>query len=148
MTPLLRVHDEKRRGQHQAREARDDEHGDPQIVKLPTFADGPRRLHAQTLQEVPPPDCTCAVPDPRFCKPRDGRVYDGPKLNAMHSYAWKRGLKTGMYYLRSKAATDAIKFTVDQTVLAAPKHARDEPKGEEPKEESERSSKKACSLSE
>lgn len=34
------------------------------------------------------------------------------KLTSMHFYAWKRGLKTGMYYLRTKAATDAIKFTV------------------------------------
>jgi ribonucleoside-diphosphate reductase alpha chain len=35
------------------------------------------------------------------------------KLSSMHFYAWKAGLKTGMYYLRSKAAVDAIKFTVD-----------------------------------
>jgi len=35
------------------------------------------------------------------------------KLSSMHFYAWERGLKTGMYYLRSKASTDAIKFTVD-----------------------------------
>jgi ribonucleoside-diphosphate reductase alpha chain len=34
------------------------------------------------------------------------------KLTSMHFYAWKSGLKTGMYYLRSKAATEAIKFTV------------------------------------
>ena len=34
------------------------------------------------------------------------------KLSSMHFYAWKLGLKTGMYYLRSKAAADAIKFTV------------------------------------
>ena len=30
----------------------------------------------------------------------------------MHFYAWKKGLKTGMYYLRTKAASSAIKFTV------------------------------------
>jgi ribonucleoside-diphosphate reductase alpha chain len=30
----------------------------------------------------------------------------------MHFYAWKQGLKTGMYYLRTKAAAEAIKFTV------------------------------------
>ena len=35
----------------------------------------------------------------------------------MHFYAWKKGLKTGMYYLRTKAATDAIKFTVDKKAL-------------------------------
>ena len=34
------------------------------------------------------------------------------KLTSMHFYAWESGLKTGMYYLRTKAATDAIKFTV------------------------------------
>lgn len=34
------------------------------------------------------------------------------KLSSMHFYAWQRGLKTGMYYLRSKAAVDPIKFTL------------------------------------
>ncbi len=38
------------------------------------------------------------------------------KLTSMHFYGWKKGLKTGMYYLRTKAATDAIKFTVDKNV--------------------------------
>ena len=41
------------------------------------------------------------------------------KLTSMHFYAWKRGLKTGMYYLRSKAAAEAIKFTVNRPVLEA-----------------------------
>ena len=36
------------------------------------------------------------------------------KLSSMHFYAWQKGLKTGMYYLRSKAAVDPIKFTLDQ----------------------------------
>jgi ribonucleoside-diphosphate reductase alpha chain len=35
------------------------------------------------------------------------------KLSSMHFYGWKAGLKTGMYYLRTKAAADAIKFTVE-----------------------------------
>jgi len=39
------------------------------------------------------------------------------KLTSMHFYAWKKGLKTGMYYLRSKSAADAVKFTVDQSYL-------------------------------
>ncbi|GJM31338.1 MAG: ribonucleoside-diphosphate reductase [Saprospiraceae bacterium] len=38
------------------------------------------------------------------------------KLSSMHFYAWQKGLKTGMYYLRSKAAVDPIKFTVNQDV--------------------------------
>ncbi len=36
------------------------------------------------------------------------------KMTSMHFYAWQKGLKTGMYYLRTKAATDAIKFTVEK----------------------------------
>ncbi|CAN6711589.1 unnamed protein product [Malus baccata var. baccata] len=39
------------------------------------------------------------------------------KLTSLHFYAWTKGLKTGMYYLRSRAAADAIKFTVDTTIL-------------------------------
>merc|ERR1712228_50327 len=39
------------------------------------------------------------------------------KLTSMHFHGWKKGLKTGMYYLRTKAAVDAIKFTVDQAGL-------------------------------
>lgn len=41
------------------------------------------------------------------------------KLTSMHFYAWKKGLKTGMYYLRTKAAADAIKFTVQSQVEPA-----------------------------
>ncbi len=36
------------------------------------------------------------------------------KLTSMHFYAWKSGLKTGMYYLRTKSAVDAIKFTLEK----------------------------------
>ncbi len=39
------------------------------------------------------------------------------KLSSMHFYAWSKGLKTGMYYLRTKAARDAIQFTVDKNAL-------------------------------
>jgi len=39
------------------------------------------------------------------------------KLTSMHFYAWKLGLKTGMYYLRSKPAANAIQFTVDKAAL-------------------------------
>ncbi len=42
------------------------------------------------------------------------------KLTSMHFYGWEKGLKTGMYYLRTKAATDAIKFTIEKEVVAAP----------------------------
>eukprot|EP00494_Astrolonche_serrata_P030240 UN30507 len=39
------------------------------------------------------------------------------KLTSMHFYGWKKGLKTGMYYLRTQAAADAIQFTVDTELL-------------------------------
>lgn len=42
------------------------------------------------------------------------------KLSSMHFYGWKAGLKTGMYYLRTKAAADAIKFTVDSVAKEIP----------------------------
>ncbi|TVR37130.1 MAG: ribonucleoside-diphosphate reductase subunit alpha [Cryomorphaceae bacterium] len=44
------------------------------------------------------------------------------KLTSMHFYGWKKGLKTGMYYLRTKAAADAIKFTVTKTQQAVPQN--------------------------
>ena len=42
------------------------------------------------------------------------------KLTSMHFYAWKSGLKTGMYYLRTKSAVDAIKFTLDNKAKEDP----------------------------
>ena len=39
------------------------------------------------------------------------------KLSSMHFYGWQAGLKTGMYYMRTKAAASAIQFTVDKTKL-------------------------------
>lgn len=58
------------------------------------------------------------------------------KLTSMHFYGWKAGLKTGMYYLRTKAATDAIKFTLDKEAASAPAA----------KTEEERMAEIACSL--
>ena len=42
------------------------------------------------------------------------------KLTSMHFYGWKKGLKTGMYYLRTKAAVDAIKFTLEKEEAKLP----------------------------
>lgn len=42
------------------------------------------------------------------------------KLTSMHFYAWKSGLKTGMYYLRTKSAVDAIKFTLKSEAQKEP----------------------------
>ena len=65
------------------------------------------------------------------------------KLTSMHFYAWKKGLKTGMYYLRSQAATAAIKFTLDKSSFEATKVEK------EPEVDSSKSQKQdaiACSL--
>uniref|UniRef100_J3LI42 Ribonucleoside-diphosphate reductase n=1 Tax=Oryza brachyantha TaxID=4533 RepID=J3LI42_ORYBR len=48
------------------------------------------------------------------------------KLTSLHFHAWSKGLKTGMYYLRTRAAADAIKFTVDTTLLKDKQHNADE----------------------
>ncbi len=42
------------------------------------------------------------------------------KLTSMHFYAWKKGLKTGMYYLRSTSAANAIQFTLDKATVNQP----------------------------
>lgn len=62
------------------------------------------------------------------------------KLTSMHFYGWKRGLKTGMYYLRSKAAAEATKFTVEQTTTTP------EPKAMTPAEQAEAEAALICSL--
>ena len=49
------------------------------------------------------------------------------KLTSMHFYAWKSGLKTGMYYLRTKAAVDAIKFTLNNDKKAEPIEVKEQP---------------------
>ena len=48
------------------------------------------------------------------------------KLTSMHFYAWKSGLKTGMYYLRTKSAVDAIKFTLKKEVKENPDQKKTE----------------------
>lgn len=64
------------------------------------------------------------------------------KLTSMHFHAWKQGLKTGMYYLRTKAARDAVKFTVETEAKAAP-----QPTAEQLKEQKEKAAAElSCSL--
>merc|ERR1712045_535323 len=48
------------------------------------------------------------------------------KLSSMHFHGWQIGLKTGMYYLRTKAAASAIQFTVDKTKLKITKSTKTE----------------------
>jgi len=50
------------------------------------------------------------------------------QLTSMHFYGWKKGLKTGMYYLRTRPAAQAIQFTVDASYLNNAKKAQQEAK--------------------
>jgi len=52
------------------------------------------------------------------------------KLTSMHFYGWKSGLKTGMYYLRTKPAAQAIQFTVDKNKLKAVEKANNDAAGD------------------
>ncbi len=63
------------------------------------------------------------------------------KLTSMHFFGWKAGLKTGMYYLRSQAATQAIQFTVDKSKLVQPK-----PEAVQQHEQEQNEAAIACSL--
>jgi ribonucleotide reductase alpha subunit len=68
---------------------------------------------------------------PFICQSQSLNVHiadpDSKKLTSMHFYAWQKGLKTGMYYLRTRPKADAIKFTVDQEKLAADRKAAASP---------------------
>ena len=44
-------------------------------------------------------------------------IPDFQRLTSMHFWGWENGLKTGMYYLRTKPASDATKFTIDPNLL-------------------------------
>jgi ribonucleoside-diphosphate reductase alpha subunit len=67
------------------------------------------------------------------------------KMTSMHFYSWKKGLKTGMYYLRTKAATQAIQFTVDKAALQQPK-AAEAPQQAPVSNDDQNRSDMACSL--
>ena len=50
------------------------------------------------------------------------------KLTSMHFYGWNKGLKTGMYYLRTQAAADSIKFTINKEELEKIKNEEEQQK--------------------
>jgi len=54
------------------------------------------------------------------------------KVTSMHFYAWSKGLKTGLYYMRTQPAADAIQFTVDQEMLKNAQTKTQEPVEDDP----------------
>ena len=59
------------------------------------------------------------------------------KLTSMHFYAWKQGLKTGCYYLRTKAPVTAQKFTVDPRLMAAVQNNQSQVEGQNQRDDNE-----------
>jgi len=66
---------------------------------------------------------------PYICQSQSLNLYmpnpEHRKMTAMHFYGWEKGLKTGQYYLRSRPAVDAIKFTVNMESLLAATETKD-----------------------
>ena len=71
-----------------------------------------------------------------ICQSQSMNVHIGEpntsKLTSMHFYAWKKGLKTGMYYLRTRPKADAIQFTVNQEMLVETTRGAPQDKAESP----------------
>ncbi|MCG6139159.1 ribonucleoside-diphosphate reductase subunit alpha [Leptospira mtsangambouensis] len=70
------------------------------------------------------------------------------KLTSMHFYAWKQGLKTGMYYLRTKAASQAIQFTIEKEQIQKTKEIGSHPPQANKKEAETEFVGEACSMEE
>lgn len=81
----------------------------------------------KTVWEIPQRSILDMAADraPYICQSQSLNIHiadpSSSKLTSMHFYAWKKGLKTGMYYLRTRPKADAIQFTVDQEQLVADK---------------------------
>lgn len=81
------------------------------------------KLLYKTVWEIPQKTLLNFAIDraPYICQSQSLNVYMAEptysKMTSMHFYAWKNGLKTGQYYLRSKGAADSIKFTVNVEAL-------------------------------
>jgi ribonucleotide reductase alpha subunit len=79
----------------------------------------------RTVWEIPQRSVLDMAADrgPFICQSQSLNVHmaepSSAKLTSLHFYAWKQGLKTGMYYLRTRPKADAIQFTVDQEKLKA-----------------------------
>jgi ribonucleotide reductase alpha subunit len=83
------------------------------------------RLIYRTVWEIPQKAILDMAADraPFICQSQSLNIHiaspDSKKLTSMHFYAWQKGLKTGMYYLRTRPKADAIKFTVNQETLVS-----------------------------
>lgn len=89
------------------------------IDKIP---DALKKLY-KTVWEIPQKQLLnlAVARGPYICQSQSLNLYmpnpEHKKMTAMHFYGWEKGLKTGQYYLRSRPARDAIKFTVNMEAL-------------------------------
>ena len=96
--------------------------GNGSVAHISDIPQGIRDLY-KTVWEIKQRDIIdmAAQRGPFICQSQSMNVHmanpNFAKLGSMHFYAWKSGLKTGMYYLRSNAAVEAIKFTVDKDMV-------------------------------
>lgn len=94
------------------------------IQNVPEIPQEVRDIY-KTVWEIPQKVILDMAADraPFICQSQSLNVHiaepNSKKLTSMHFYAWQKGLKTGMYYLRTRPKADAIKFTVNQEQLAA-----------------------------
>lgn len=85
------------------------------------FSHATRRNH--TMKKIPPPFTKNTQHNNHQSMNLFVQAPDYGRLTSMHFYAWKKGLKTGMYYLRSRPAADAIPFTLDPAAATSRRSA-------------------------
>jgi len=101
------------------------------VDEIPSFM----RAVFKTVWEIPQKVILDMAADraPFICQSQSMNVHiaepSSKKLTSMHFYAWKKGLKTGMYYLRTRPKADAIQFTVNQEQLVADRGNSEKNKG-------------------
>lgn len=89
------------------------------VQAIDSIPEGLKKLY-RTVWEIPQKSLIDMAADraPYICQGQSLNLYvkdpNPQKLSSMHFYAWSKGLKTGMYYMRTKPATDAIKFTIQK----------------------------------
>jgi ribonucleoside-diphosphate reductase alpha chain len=92
------------------------------IQNIPEIPDNLKALY-KTIWEIKQRDIIDMAADrgAYICQSQSLNIFmetpNFAKMSSMHFYAWKKGLKTGMYYLRTKSAVDAVKFTVDNNIM-------------------------------
>lgn len=101
------------------------------VQNISNIPDHIKKLY-KTVWEIPQKQLInlAVARGPYICQSQSLNLYmpnpEHKKMTAMHFYGWEKGLKTGQYYLRSRPARDAIKFTVNMEALLQAADSKDE----------------------